>query len=43
MNKDEMLKRSWVDLALRALALIGLVAILVLGAWGIIQLAFGLP
>jgi hypothetical protein len=35
--------KTWWDWALRVIALIGLVAILVLGAWGIIQLAFGLP
>ena len=31
------------DSALRAVAIIGLIAILVLGAWGIIQLVVGLP
>ncbi len=36
-------KTSFKDSALRAVAIIGLIAILVLGAWGIIQLVVGLP
>ena len=34
---------SFSDSALRAVSIIGLVAILVLGAWGVIQLVVGLP
>jgi hypothetical protein len=41
MNTDTT-EKGWKDWSLRAIALIGLVAILVLGAWGIIQLAFDL-
>ena len=36
-------KRTFRDSVLRAIAVIGLVAILILGAWGIIQIVFGLP
>ena len=36
-------KTGFRDSALRAVAIIGLIAILVLGAWGIIQLVLGLP
>ena len=36
-------KTTFRDSALRAVAIIGLIAILVLGAWGIIQLVVGLP
>jgi hypothetical protein len=36
-------KTGFRDSALRAVAIIGLIAILVLGAWGIIQLVVGLP
>lgn len=36
-------KLTFRDSALRAVAIIGLIAILVLGAWGIIQLVVGLP
>src|SRR6185312_1211257 len=31
------------DVALRAIAVLGLIAVLLLGAWGIIQLAVALP
>ena len=31
------------DLFLRTIAVLGLIAILLLGAWGIIQLAFAIP
>ena len=42
MNEKVAEEKTWRDWALRAVALVGLLAILILGAWGIIQLAFGL-
>ena len=36
-------KKGFKDSLLRAIAIIGLIAVLVLGAWGIIQLVVGLP
>src|SRR3989344_466538 len=36
-------KTTFKDSALRTVAVLGLVAVLLLGAWGIIQIAFNLP
>ncbi|MDB5224563.1 MAG: hypothetical protein JWO43_185 [Candidatus Adlerbacteria bacterium] len=38
-----MTNNSFKDSFLRAIAVIGLIAVLILGAWGIIQIAFNLP
>lgn len=35
--------RGFVDMLFRAVSIIGLVAVLLLGAWGVIQVAFNLP
>ena len=40
---DHTPEPSFTDLVLRAVAVVGLVAILLVGAWGIIQLAFYIP
>jgi hypothetical protein len=36
-------RKNYTDTALRAVAVLGLIAVLLLGAWGIIQIAFNLP
>lgn len=43
INTIYMATKTFKETALRIIAVIGLIAVLVLGAWGIIQLAFAIP